>query len=55
MKSDGSSYLFGVQDDLGELAGFCETLNDFVRYVGPQIDAESKSGVHRLYQVTQLL
>lgn len=55
MLTDLSSYLFGIQDDLRELAGFCETLNDFVGYVGPQIDAKSKSGIHRLHQVAQLL
>lgn len=49
------TYLLGIQDDLGELTGLCKALDDFVGDIGPQVDAESQSGVHRLHQVAQLL
>ena len=47
--------LLGVEDYLLELARLCETLDDLVGDVGPQVDAEGQCGVHRLHQVPQLL
>lgn len=49
------THLFGIENNLLELARFCKTLNHFVWDVCPQIDTEGKGWVGRLYEISQLL
>jgi len=49
------AHLLGVENNLLELSGLGEALDDLVGDVGPQVDGESQRRVRRLDQVTQLL
>ena len=51
----GVADLLGIQDDLLELSGLGEALDDLVGHVSPQVDGEGEGGVGRLDQVAELL
>lgn len=38
--------LLGIEDNLLELSRLSKALDDFVGYVGSEVNAESQSGIH---------